>query len=432
MLSLIARTKQRQPLSLEELRGLVDGCVRGAIPDYQVAAWLMAVCLRGLGQRETAALTQALVESGRRLDLRGLGIEAVDKHSTGGIGDKTTLVLGPLVTAAGLTVAKMSGRGLGFTGGTLDKLEAIPGLRVDLSVEAFVDQARRVGLVVAGQTADLAPGDGKLYALRDVTGTVDSIPLIAASVMSKKIAAGASAVILDVKSGGGAFMEGPEAARGLAATMLAIGRAAGLRVAAAISSMEQPLGRAIGNALEVAEALRTLRGEGPPDVRELCVRLGSELLLLAGAERDPDAARARLEAALASGAALEKLAAMAVAQGGDRRVLDDPALLPAAPEQRAVPAPRGGYVGHIAARDLGYAAIQLGAGRSRKGEAIDHATGFVLAAKLGDRIPAGEALATVHARTPAAAAAGVAAVLAAYRIDDAAPDVPPLLSEVLR
>ncbi len=431
-LALIEKTKRRLPLSPDELRWLVGSYVREEIPDYQVAAWLMAVCLNGMTTGETVALTDALVATGARLDLRAQGIEAVDKHSTGGIGDKTTLVLGPLVAAAGLTVAKMSGRGLGFTGGTLDKLESIPGLRVDLSIDDFLRQAREIGLVIAGQTADLAPGDGKLYALRDVTATVDSIPLIAASVMSKKIAAGASSVILDVKTGGGAFMEQPEQARQLAQTMLAIGKAAGLRVAAAITWMDQPLGLAIGNALEVAEAVATLRGQGPDDLRELCLRLGTELLLLAGAESEAAAARSRLEEALTSGASLEKLQAMVAAQGGDPRVMDDPRLLPQAPVQISAPARRDGYIQAIAARDLGYAAIALGAGRSRKGEQIDHATGFVLHAKVGTPVAAGQPLATVHARTAEAAERAVAAVGAAFALDDNAPPPRPLVAEVIR
>lgn len=432
MLSLIEKTKRRTALTASELRALVDGYVGGSIPDYQAAAWLMAVCLNGLADAETADLTAALVASGRRLDLQAAGLRAVDKHSTGGIGDKTTLVLGPLVAAAGLTVAKMSGRGLGFTGGTLDKLESIPGLRVDLAVDAFIRQAREVGLVVAGQTDDLAPGDGKLYALRDVTGTVDSIPLIAASVMSKKIAAGAATVILDVKTGGGAFMEQPDAARALAERMLAIGRAAGLRVAAAISWMDQPLGRAIGNTLEVAEAVQTLRGEGPEDLLALCFRLGGELLALEGAAPNAAAAQPRLEAVLRSGAALEKLRAMVAAQGGDARALDDRARLPAAPVQRPALAPAGGFVQAIDARALGYAAISLGAGRAQKGAALDHATGFVLQAKVGDAVAPGQPLAVVHARTEAAADAASRRVLSAYRVGPERPAERPLVAEVLR
>ena len=429
---LIERTKRRQALMPGELRALIDGYVRAEIADYQMAAWLMAACLNGLSEQETVALTDALVASGRRLDLRGMGIDAVDKHSTGGIGDKTTLVLVPLVAAAGLTVAKMSGRGLGFTGGTLDKLESIPGMRVDLSVEEFVRQAQQVGLVVAGQTAELAPGDGKLYALRDVTGTVDSIPLIAASVMSKKIAAGASAVILDVKTGGGAFMEQPEQARVLARTMLDIGRAAGLRVGAAISWMDQPLGRAIGNALEVVEAAETLRGGGPADLLELCLRLGSELMLLAGRETDEAAARSRLERARDSGAAFERLKAMVAAQGGDQRVLDDLAKLPNAPVRLPVHSPRAGYVQAIAARELGFAAVRLGAGRARKGDRIDHATGLVLDRKVGDRVAVGGTLATVHARTETDAVGAGAAVKEAFSVGDMPPRDKSLVAEVLR
>jgi pyrimidine-nucleoside phosphorylase len=429
---LIEKTKHRQPLSADELGAFITGYVEGTTPDYQVAAWLMAACLQGLTATETVALTDALVNSGQRIDLRSLGLHAVDKHSTGGIGDKTSLVLVPLVAAGGLTVAKMSGRGLGFTGGTLDKLESVPGLRVDLTIPNFLAQAQRIGLVIAGQTADLAPGDGKLYALRDVTATVDSIPLIAASIMSKKIAAGASSVILDVKMGGGAFIEQPERARELAATMIGLGRAAGLHMAAALSWMDQPLGLAIGNALELREAIDTLQGHGPDDLRELCLRLGTELLLLAGKSATPVNARQRLEHALSTGAALNALRSMVHAQGGDAHVLDDPARLPQAPVRQTVLASRAGFVTAIDARSLGYATVRLGAGRAHKGDVIDHATGFVLHAKVGTAVAAGEALATVHARTAASATDGARAVSAAYTLGDAAPPTRPVVEEVMR
>lgn len=432
VLALIEKSKRRQSLTAEELHWLVGAYVRDEIPDYQIAAWLMAVCLNGLRPDETSALTEALVASGRRLDLRAHGVTAADKHSTGGIGDKTTLVLAPLVAAAGVTVAKMSGRGLGFTGGTLDKLESIAGLRVALFMDDFVRQAQSVGLVIAGQTNDLAPGDGKLYALRDVTATVDSIPLIAASIMSKKIAAGASYVALDVKMGNGAFMEEPAAARELAETMLAIGRAAGLGMVAVLSWMDQPLGYAIGNALEVDEAVRTLHGGGPDDLRELCLALGAELLQLAAVAPNAAAARGALETVLASGAGVQKLQAMVAAQGGDPRMIDRPALLPQAPVRLSVASRRSGYVQAIAARQLGYAAITLGAGRVRKGDQIDHATGFVLRAKVGDPITAGEELAAVHARTMTAAQEAEATVRAAYAIGDAPLPRRPLVAEILR
>lgn len=432
MLRLIEQTKQRRSLTTEDMAWLVSSYVRDAVPDYQVAAWLMAVRLNGLSADETVALTEALVDSGQRLDLAAHGIVAADKHSTGGIGDKTTLVLAPMVAAAGLPVAKMSGRGLGFTGGTLDKLEAVPGLRVDLSSQAFLRQAQSIGLVIAGQSVDLAPGDGKLYALRDVTGTVDSIPLIASSVMAKKIAAGARFVVLDVKMGEGAFIEQPAAARELALTMLTTGKAAGLMMAAALSWMDQPLGFAIGNALEVAEAVHTLRGDGPDDLRELCLRLGEELLQIGAVAHDAETARRRLQAVLASGAALRKLQAMVAAQGGDPRVLDDLRLLPQAPVQVHVQSERAGYVRAIAARDLGYAAIALGAGRTQKGERIDHATGFVLEAKKGMQVAQGDVLATVHARSDEAARQAVQAVLAAFSLGDEAPPSRPLVAQVLR
>jgi pyrimidine-nucleoside phosphorylase len=432
MLRLIEQTKRRRSLTSDEVAWLVNSYLRDEVPDYQVAAWLMAVRLNGLSADETVALTAAMVDSGQRLDLAGHGIVAADKHSTGGIGDKTTLVLAPLVAAAGLPVAKMSGRGLGFTGGTLDKLEALPGLRVDLSGPAFLRQVESIGLVIAGQSVDLVPGDGKLYALRDVTGTVDSIPLIASSVMAKKIASGARFLILDVKMGDGAFIDQPAAARELAQTMLTIGKDASLQMAAALSWMDQPLGFAIGNALELAEAVDTLRDGGPGDLRELCLRLGAELLQMQGPALDATTARRQLESVLASGAALRKLQAMVAAQGGDPRALDDLGLLPRAPVQLHVTSPRGGYVQAIAGRALGYAAIALGAGRTYKGQRIDHATGLVLRAKMGTPVARGDVLATVHARDDEAARGSAPAVQAAFTIGDQAPPSRPLVADVLR
>lgn len=429
---LIRKKREGGELAAAEIEALVAGFTQGAIPDYQMSALLMAVCFRGMTSRETASLTTALVASGRRVDLSGLGRLAADKHSTGGVGDKTTLVLAPLVAAAGLPVAKLSGRGLGHTGGTLDKLESIPGFRTDLTLEAFAHQVEAIGIAVAGQTPDLVPADGKLYALRDVTATVESLPLIAASVMSKKIAGGAGAVVLDVKAGRGAFMQSPEAARDLAGAMLEIGRAAGLHVAAVVSSMEQPLGRAVGNALEVREAVDVLEGRGSADVAELCLTLGTELLLLAGLAADPAVARQTLQQALSGGAARRKLDEWVAAQGGDPAALTSPGGLPTAPLIEPWAAPRSGYVTSIDALVVGQAAVSLGAGRRVKGQAIDPSTGFVLAGKVGDRVSAGEPLAWVHARDPLDLAGARARLAEAYQLGPEPPGPSPLLYGVLR
>ncbi|HLZ49081.1 MAG TPA: thymidine phosphorylase, partial [Candidatus Limnocylindria bacterium] len=360
---------------------------------------------RGMDRREIADLTAAMVATGERLDLRRFG-RVVDKHSTGGVGDKTTLVVAPLVAACGLPVAKMSGRGLGFSGGTLDKLESIAGYRVDLSTAEFLAQLERIGIVVTGQTADLAPADGKLYALRDTTGTVPSIPLIASSIMSKKIAAGANAVVLDVKVGSGAFMKTLREARLLARTMVAIGKAHGLAVRCELTDMEQPLGHAVGNSLEVAEAIATLRGEGPPDLVALARIAGAEMLLLGGKARDRGEALRRIDRALEDGSGLAKFRELVAAQGGDARLVDDPARLPAAPRVETLRATRTAYVRAIAADEIGLASVRLGAGRETKGQPIDHRTGIVLRAKVGTRVERGAAFADVHhAGTPADRAA---------------------------
>lgn len=394
---LIIKKRDGHALSSDEIAWLIQSYTRGDVPDYQMAAWAMAVFFRGMDDRETTDLTLAMARSGDVLDLHDVAPLTVDKHSTGGVGDKTSLVLLPLVAAIGLPVAKMSGRGLGFSGGTLDKLESIPGLRVDLDAATFRRAVAEVGLVIAGQSAVLAPADKQLYALRDVTGTIESIPLIAASVMSKKLAAGADCIVLDVKAGRGAFMATVEQARELAQRMVAIGTRAGRRVAALITSMEQPLGRAIGNALEVKEAIATLHGQGPDDFVELCLALGAQLALLAGVAETPAAARARLQAALGSGAAWHKFRQMVQYQGGDLRCVDDPALLPEATLKEPVAAPQAGYVSRIDARELGLAVVELGGGRARKDDPIDHSVGLVLEAKVGDWVAQGAPLATVHA-----------------------------------
>ena len=413
--------------SREELAWLIGGMLDGTVPDYQVAAWLMAVCWRGMTPAETADLTAVMVGSGRRLDLHDAAPFVADKHSTGGVGDKTTLVVAPLVAAAGVPVGKMSGRGLGFSGGTIDKLESIPGFRVQLSDAEFIDGVRRVGLVIAAQTGDLAPADGRLYALRDVTGTVESLPLIASSIMSKKLAAGANALVLDVKVGRGAFMKTEADAQALAEAMVTIGRTAGLRVCAVLSSMDQPLGRAIGNALEVREAIATLQGAGPADLLDLALALGGQLLLLAGRAPDDAAAAQLLRTELYNGTALAKLRAFVANQGGDPTYIDDPAKLPAAPVVVPVPAPGPGTVAAIDAEALGLAAVVLGAGRATKSAAIDPAVGFLLQAKIGDRVAAGDPLLLIHARTPESAAAVAPQVAAAFTLSPGPVAVPPLI-----
>lgn len=395
VVEIVERKRDGGKLSAEEIDAIVLGYTKGEVPDYQMAAFLMAVVWRGMDPEETAQLTDAMVRSGKRLDLSGFG-RVVDKHSTGGVGDKVTLVLAPLVAACGAPVAKMSGRGLGISGGTLDKLESFRGYRVDLSTTEFLAQLERIGVVVTGQTAELAPADGLMYALRDATATVPSIPLIAASVMSKKIAAGAHGLVLDVKVGRGAFMRTLRDARALARLMVAIGRAHGLEVTAELTSMDAPLGRSVGNALEAAEAIETLRGRGPGDLREVVLASGARMLVYARRARDVRAGRAMLEGALADGSGLAKLRDLVGAQGGDARCVDDPSRLPRARRVRALSAERTAYVAALDAARIGLASVRLGAGREKKGDPIDHATGVVLRAKVGDRVAKGETYAEVH------------------------------------
>ena len=429
---IIAKKRDGLALSAEEIDFFIQGYTAGEIPDYQASAWSMAVLLRGMRPQETFDLTMSMVRSGETLDLSSVAPLVVDKHSTGGVGDKTTLVVAPLVGAAGLPVAKMSGRGLGFSGGTLDKLESIPGFTVSLSLEQFLDTVRQHGIVVAGQTADLVAADGKLYALRDVTATVPSLPLIASSIMSKKIAGGANAMVLDVKVGQGAFMTSPQEARKLAQIMIQIGEAAGRRVTAVLSDMSQPLGWAVGNALEVVEAIDTLRGDGPPDFREHCLVIGAEMLILGGLAHTPEEGRALLEPILEGGSALERFRLWVRAQGGDERVVDEPSLLPHAPVVDTLLAPRDDIIGGIDAREVGLTAVALGAGRERKGEPIDHTVGIVLAHKVGDWVEAGDTLLTVHARDEDAAQTAKERLLAAYDLSDIEVLPPPLVLEVMR
>ena len=414
---LIERKKRGEALGEEELRGLCRAVVDGSVPDYQLAAWLMAVCWRGMSPPETLALTRGMVATGATLDWSDLGRPTVDKHSTGGVGDKTSLVLVPLLAAAGLAFVKMSGRGLGHTGGTLDKLEAIPGFTVTLPLDQMRAQVRRIGCALVGQSAELVPADGKLYALRDVTATVDCTPLIASSIMSKKLAGGASAIVLDVKWGAGAFMQRREEARELAGALVRIGEGAGRRARAVLSPMAEPLGRAVGNALEVREAIDTLRGGGPPELWALTLELGAQAVLLAGAAADLPEARERLEALRRSGAAAAKLEELIEAQGGDPRVVGEPERLPAAPYSTNVIAERdGGWVAGVDARGVADAALALGAGRRVKTDPVDPAVGVVLSARTGDHVARGEPLAQIHARTAADAAAAAERLRAAISL----------------
>lgn len=394
---IINKKREGQELSAEEIQFFIDGFANDEIPDYQVSAWAMAVLFQGMTSRETTDLTHAMVETGDRIDLSGVVPLAVDKHSTGGVGDKTTLAVEPAVAACGVPVGKMSGRGLGFSGGTLDKLESIPGFRVELTTDEFKAQLAGVGLVLAGQTADLAPADGKLYALRDVTGTVASVPLIASSIMSKKIAAGADAVVLDVKVGVGAFMRTVEGARELAQLMVEIGKRAGRQVVALLSDMNQPLGAAVGNALEVREAIQTLHGSGPPDFVNHCLEVAGHMLVLAKRVDDLEAGRERVQQALQDGSAYAKFIDLIRAQGGDTQFVEEPDLLPTASLKQTVTAERAGFVEMIAADQVGIASVELGAGRKQKGDQIDHAVGIVVHKKVGERLGQDETIFTVHA-----------------------------------
>ncbi|MBO9609256.1 MAG: pyrimidine-nucleoside phosphorylase [Paenibacillaceae bacterium] len=396
MVELIRKKRRGEPLMKEEIGGFIAGYTRGDIPDYQASALLMAICFRGMDARETADLTLAMADSGDRIDLSAVRGVKVDKHSTGGVGDKISFVVAPLVAAAGIPVAKMSGRGLGHTGGTIDKLESIPGFRTELPNEQFLDNVNRYGMAIVGQTGNLAPADKKLYALRDVTGTVDSIPLIASSVMSKKIASGADCIVLDVKTGSGAFMKTAAEARQLAEAMVAIGKSLGRRTVAVISDMNEPLGREVGNANEIREAIATLRGEGPADIAAISLALASQMAVLGGAFPDYGAAHERLAAMLASGEALAVFRRFVLAQGGDAACVDRPELLPQAKRHIDVRAAAAGYVAGIDAEAVGLAAMALGAGRRRKDDAVDHAAGVTLLRKTGERVEAGDTLCVMH------------------------------------
>ncbi|ALS26294.1 thymidine phosphorylase [Paenibacillus sp. 32O-W] len=401
MVDLIAKKRDGLELTTDEIRFMIDGYTKGDIPDYQMSAMAMAIFFRDMSERERADLTMAMVHSGETVDLSAIEGVKVDKHSTGGVGDTTTLVLAPLVASLGVPVAKMSGRGLGHTGGTIDKLESISGFHTDIGKEEFVRLVNRHRIAVIGQTGNLTPADKMLYALRDVTATVESIPLIASSIMSKKIAAGADAIVLDVKTGAGAFMKTAAEAEALARAMVGIGNKLGRKTMAVISDMSQPLGFAIGNALEVREAIETLQGRGPKDLVELCLTLGSQMVYLAGKAASLEEAEAKLKEALAAGKALEKFKTFVANQGGDPAVADDPDRLPQAAYRIEVPAREDGVVAAMAADEIGHAAMLLGAGRATKESQIDLAVGLVLNKKVGDPVRAGESLVTIHANREA-------------------------------
>ena len=418
----ISRKRDGEELTTEEIRWFVEGFTRGDIPDYQAAAWLMAVYLKGMSRRETFDLTQVMAESGDQLDLSPVIPYAVDKHSTGGVGDKVSLVVLPLVAAAGVPVAKMSGRGLGFSGGTLDKLESIAGFNVSLTDDQFLEQVHAHGIVLAGQTKSLAPADGVLYALRDVTATVSSLPLIASSIMSKKLAAGANAIVLDVKVGVGAFMHDVDEARELAQIMVDIGEQGGRKMVALLSDMNQPLGGTVGNALEVREAITALQGGGPADLREHCVVIAGHMIRLGRQDDRADAlAESMTEAAalLDGGTAFDKFRELVTIQGGDGAMVDDPARLPQAAIREVVSAPCDGYIAQVNALEVALASLELGAGRAKKGEPVDPAVGIEVHCKVGDAIQSCAPVFTIYANQESALARAQAHLAAAIAIQDA-------------
>lgn len=424
---LISKKRDGHPLSKEEIEFLIKQYTSDHIPDYQMAAWAMAVYFQGMDKEETQALTRAMMQSGETIDLSHIEGIIVDKHSTGGVGDTTTLVLAPLVAAAGIPVAKMSGRGLGHTGGTLDKLETIPGMRVDLDITEFVEQVNRIGVSIVGQTGNLVPADKKLYALRDVTGTVESLPLIAASIMSKKLAAGADAIVLDVKTGSGAFMKTKEDAFALARIMVEIGEGLGHPTVALITDMNQPLGWAVGNTLEVKEAIRTLQGQGPEDLTELSLTLGAQLLVLAGGATTLQEGRELLTRILNSGAGLEKFSQLIEAQGGNPRIVENLDLLPTAPVILPVHSQEEGYVNVIDCRGIGHIAMILGAGRATITDQIDPAVGLEITKKVGEPVAKGEVVAYIHAPSAELGQAAIQQVLNCYQIAEQPPTKPPLI-----
>jgi pyrimidine-nucleoside phosphorylase len=431
MPDVIARKRDGAALTKAEIEFVVAGVTADTLPSYQVSALLMAMLLRGMTGEETAWLTEAMVASGRRADLSPLPGRKIGKHSTGGVGDKTSIVVVPLVAACGVTVPKSSGRGLGHTGGTIDKLESIPGFRISLSREAFFDALRTVGCVFVGQTADIAPADKKLYALRDVTGTIESIPLIASSIMSKKIAEGTDALVLDVKVGRGAFMKTEEDARALAAAMVGIGARVGLTTEAVLTAMDAPLGRAVGNALEIVECIQTLEGRGPADLEQLCVALAGRMVRLAGGAETVEAAETRVREALESGRGLEKLRDVIRCQGGDPDVIDDCSRLPRAAGRHVIAADRDGYVGELHADRVGRASMTLGAGRERVDDSIDPGAGILAVAKPGDRVARGQPLLELHVGAGRTADEAIALLEGAVTIVEVPPPARPLVIDVI-
>jgi pyrimidine-nucleoside phosphorylase len=429
---IIIKKRDKHELNREEIDFFVRGFTDGSIPDYQAASWAMAVLLNGMTPHETTDLTMAMVNSGDTLDLSPAVPLAVDKHSSGGVGDKTTLVVEPLVAACGLPVGKMSGRGLGFTGGTLDKMESIPGFRVNLSQDEFLSQLKEIGLVLAGQTAVLAPADGKFYALRDVSGTVDSIPLIASSIMSKKIAAGAQAIVLDVKIGLGAFMATQEDAKVLARFMVDIAQLAGRQAVALISDMNQPLGIAVGNILEVKEAIATLHDQGPASFRTHCLDVAEQMLILGQAASNIEEARQKAQQALENGTAWNKFLELVKAQGGDASYVEDPDLFPRAAVIQPVPAPQTGYLSQIHARIVGETAVDLGAGRAKKDDQIDHTVGIEILREVGDRVTEGDDLFILHAASQADFERARERLLEAHQWSETAVDPLPLVYDIIR
>lgn len=431
MCDLIVKKKRGGVLSKNEIDWMIRGYTGGEIPDYQMSAMLMAICFVGMTDEETKELTLAMAQSGDMLDLSEINGIKVDKHSTGGVGDKTTLVLAPLVASLGIPVAKMSGRGLGHTGGTIDKLESFSGFSTSLSEEEFIRNVNTIHIAIAGQTANLAPADKKLYALRDVTGTVDQMSLIASSIMSKKLASGADAIVLDVKTGDGAFMKQEGDAVSLAKEMVNIGKLAGKDVTAVISDMDQPLGYAVGNVLEIREAIDTLKNRGPADLRELVLVLGACMTVKAGKAENVTAARSLLEKSLESGRAFEVFKELIRAQGGDPKEADQPELLPSARFQEAVLSPQDGYVADIATEEIGNICLHLGGGRETKESTIDLSVGLVLARKKGDRVKKGEPLAIIHANDRKLLAQAAGHLITAYTLSSEKPDIPPLIKKII-
>lgn len=431
MYDIIMKKRNGESLTKQEIDFFIEGYTNGVIPDYQVSALMMAVYFQGMNEEETLALTMSMANSGDLLELSEISGIKVDKHSTGGVGDKTTLALAPMVAACGIPVAKMSGRGLGHTGGTIDKLESFPGFHTDISTRTFIDNVNRIGIAVMGQTADLAPADKKLYALRDVTATVDNMSLIASSIMSKKLAAGADAIVLDVKTGSGAFMKSEKDSLALAAEMVKIGRNAGRNTIAVVSDMDQPLGLAVGNALEVMEAIDTLRGNGPRDFVELCMTLGAQMLIAGKKADNISQAKEMLQEAIESGAALAKLAEFVEAQGGDPKAVYDTTLLPSASIVEAIYCPEDGYIQHIACDEVGICSLILGGGRETKESNIDLAVGIILEKKVGEKVKKGEVLAYIHANDKTKLEMAKERLLKAYQYSEKEPIKSKMIKHIL-